>query len=272
MLATTEGKNTVSGTIEKDTKWLHSNLSVRPAIMVSINYRVKYPTSWTSVPIIKFYYNGQNSTDLPDRCIRGLSRQLFNKDLAVPLVEGYGLLSRNYRDKFSCSESNCITEGWGKFSTTSCHGRTKIQDFEPKSYSFSLGFECDKTKASLKGMQYDVTIDNESNKTRYVDLNSVEKERMDRCDHVDDAITRMNGFLDGRLGVGIRLFLMLFMHFPKICLGYVVAAGLALVVMVICVIYRKKINAWLGQVTSSKHENAAKFHVKRAEISMVHKY
>ena len=269
LLVTTEGKNTVNGTIEKDPKWLHSNLSVRPAITASISYRVKYPTSWTSVPIIKFYYNGQNSTDLPDRCIRGLSGQLFNKDMAVPLVEGYGsdrkiraLLSRNYSDNFSCTESSCITENWGKFSTTrceywSCHGQTKIKDFDPKSYSFSLGFECDETKASLRGMQYEVTIDNESNKTRCVDLNSGEKEQMDRCGHLDDA-------------------LKLFLEIPsKICLGLGVAAGLALVVMVItCVIYRKKIwlspsnNNHAGQVTSSKQENVAKFHVKKDEISV----
>ena len=242
LLATTEGKNTVSGTIEKDTKWVHSNLSVRPAMTASIWYQVKYPTSWTSVPIIKFYYNGQNSTDFHDKCVSGLSGQLFNKDLAIPLDQSYGtdfktrvVLSKNYRDKFYCSES-CTRKGFWIFSTNkceyrNCYGKTEIQDFEPKSYSFSIGFGCGVTKASLREMLYDVIIDKESNKTHCVDLKSVKKERMGRsCDlnyryaaipnqlgdtELDGAITRMNGFVAGRLGVGVGFFWKMFMNIPK---------------------------------------------------------
>ena len=238
VFATAEGKNTVSGTVEEDAKWLHSHLSVLPAITASISYHVQYPTSWASMPILKFYDNGQNSSNLRDKCISGLIGQLLNKDLAIPLVESYGtdlktrvLLSTNYRDKFKCEQIDCSTCWFVKCNckTWSCYGRTQIQDFEPKSYSFSVGFGCGVTKASLKGMEYDVTIENESNKTRCVDLKSVKKERMDLCDldyryaaipnqlgdtDLDGAITRMNRFLSGRLGIGAGLWKII-MDIPK---------------------------------------------------------
>ena len=90
-------------------------------------------------------------------------------------------------------------------------GSIKIQDFEPKSYFFSLGTECDTTGKNLKGLKYDVTIYDESNQIRCIEMNKVDAERIDRCDRSyryaaipnqvgdtdpDDAVSKMNGFLD----------------------------------------------------------------------------
>ena len=63
-----------------------------------------------------------------------------------------------------------------------CHGRIKIQDFEPKSYFFSLGFKCNKTEGNLKGLKYDVTIYDESNKTSCMNLNLTQGKRTDLCE------------------------------------------------------------------------------------------
>ena len=87
-----EGKNTVTGGIEEDTSWFHSNLSVRPAMSASIEYHIQYQCSdclWNerhqNLPIITFYYKGQDSPNLRHKCNSEMHGQLFNKDLAVPL-------------------------------------------------------------------------------------------------------------------------------------------------------------------------------------------
>ena len=90
-----------------------------------------------------------------------------NEDLAVPLHEPY-------RRKFFCYRAN---ETWH------CSGKTKIQDFEPKSYSFSFCFGCgDKYSGNLNGLSYNVTIYDESNKTSCVDLKMKQGQRIDRCE------------------------------------------------------------------------------------------
>ena len=185
-----EALNQVQGTIKEDTKWFFSKLSVSPAMSASIEYSIKYPYDMTwhrDRPMITFYYDGEDSVNLHRKCNADNQGQLCNKNLAMRC--GY----------------------WG------CHGRTKIQDFEPKSYSFSLGFECDETKASLKGMEYDVTIPHESNEPNCVNLSNVEAWRLENCEplhyqyaaipnqmgntDLNRAVRMMNTF-QNRLGIG----------------------------------------------------------------------
>ena len=103
-------ENSVFGTIDHDTTWFLSNLSVCPAMMASLEYDVQYPDVEQNHPIITFYYNGQNSPNFDSQCQTDLNGQLRNKDLAVPL-------KTEYRDKFSCYKE----DGFMK-----CQGKTKI--------------------------------------------------------------------------------------------------------------------------------------------------
>ena len=132
-----EGK-TVTGGIEEDTTWFLSNLSVRSAVSASIEYNIQYPdVPDHHRPIITFYYKGQNSPNLHDKCNSEMHGQLFNKELVIPLCG-------RYTETFWCNR-----KGWMK----ACHGRIKIQDFEPKSYFFSLGFKCNKTEGKSEGFE-----------------------------------------------------------------------------------------------------------------------
>ena len=160
------GTNSVVGTIKGNTTWFLSNLSRVPAKMASLEYHVQYPyEEGRTRPIITFYYNGQNSPNLVTKCARDMYGQLRNEDLAVPLNEVY-------RDKFICYYDS---ESWY------CSGKTKIQDFEPKSFSFC--FDCGKVhRGNLNGLYYNVTIYDESNKTSCVDLNMTQGQRIDRCE------------------------------------------------------------------------------------------
>ena len=181
--AIVERRNSVKGTIEEDTTWFLSDLSVRPAMRASIEYNIRYPKGGPP-PVLTFYYMGQDSPNLQQRCNAKMHGQLFNQKLAIPLEDNFW--SNNY-------------------------GIIEIQDFEPKSYFFSLGFECGERKGNLKGLKYEVTIYDESNQISCNDLSKVDAERIDRCDRsyqyaaipnqvgdtdVDDAVSDMNGFLD----------------------------------------------------------------------------
>ena len=203
--AVVKGRNSVNGTIEEDTTWFLRDLSVRPAMTATLEYSIRYPKGEPQ-PVVSFYYKGQNSSNLQRGCNKEMQGQLCNKNLVVPL----GRIK--YRDAFTCSGSACrdwlllkLCDYWD------CHGKTKIQDFEPKSYFFSLGFECGERIGNLKGLKYDVTIYDESNKTSCVNLNKVDAKRIDRCDRsyqyaaipnqvgdtdLDAAVSTMNGFLN----------------------------------------------------------------------------
>ena len=161
------GKNSVFGTIKNNTTWFLSNLSVRPAMTASLEYHVQYPdVEGCARPVITFYYNGQDSPNLETLCETDLYGQLRNEDLAVPLNE-------DYREKFICYTNS---------STWHCKGKTKIQDFEPKSYSFSFCNSCGARHGNLNGLYYNVTIYDESNKTSCVDLKMAQGQRIDRCE------------------------------------------------------------------------------------------
>ena len=152
----TSRSNMVWGTIQENVTWFFSDLSQVPAMSASIWYRVQYPiVEDAPTPTITFYYNGQNSPNLLEECHTEMYGQLHNNDLAVPLIE-------KYRENFWCWLVN--NETWN------CHGNIRIQDFKPTSYLFSIGYKCNDTAGNLQGLEYKVTISDESNKTSCVDL------------------------------------------------------------------------------------------------------
>ena len=188
-----EGRNSVIGSIKDNTTWFLSNLSVRPAMLVSIRYNIQYPYDGP-VPVLTFYYNGQNSSNLQRRCNAEMHGQLFNIDLAIPL-------RGRYREKFWCNYK------YGGI--RDCYGGIKIQDFEPKSYSFSLGFKCNGRKGNLKGLKYDVTIYDESNKTSCLAVNMKELQGIDPChrSHQNFAFPSPAGETDPAMSLALENFL-----------------------------------------------------------------
>ena len=161
--------HSVVGIITDNTTWFLSNLSVRPAMTASLEYHVQYPyVDGRSRPIITFYYNGQNSPNLHSHCETDMYGQLRNEDLAVPL-------DKVYREKFFC---------YHDYETWYCSGKTRIQDFEPKSYSFSFSNTCKRQEAgNLNGLYYNVTIYDERNVTSCVRMGGggFRSWRIDRC-------------------------------------------------------------------------------------------
>ena len=78
--------------------------------------------------------------------------------------------------KFSCYHDS---ETWY------CSGKTKIQDFEPKTYSFSFCNECKREEpGNLYGLYYNVTIYDELNETSCLRMGGggLRRWRIDRCE------------------------------------------------------------------------------------------
>ena len=167
LTTTNVSSHSVFGTIQENITWFHTNLSVVPAMTATLEYHIQYPdVPDRARPIITFYYNGQDSPNLSSHCETDLFGQLRNEDLAVPL-------SKVYRTKFICYKGN---------QTWYCYGKTTIQDFEPKTYSFSFCNECGSTTGNLSGLIYNVSIYDESNKTSCVDLSLKAGHVIDRCE------------------------------------------------------------------------------------------
>ena len=167
LTTTRVSSKSVFGTIKENITWFHTNLSVVPAMTATLKYHIEYPFVLNRPrPIITFYYNGQDSPNFDSQCETDLYGQLRNEDLAVPL-------NKLYREKFFCYKEN---NHW------ICSGKTKIQDFEPKSYTFSLAVNCKRvSSANLYGLFYNVTIYAESNKTSCVDIGLKKGQGIDRC-------------------------------------------------------------------------------------------
>ena len=92
-IGTVEGRNSVCGTINDNTTWFHSNLSVRPAMTASLKYFFQYPyVEGRSRPILTFYYHGQNSPNLREKCNKEMYGQLYNKDLSIGLIDRFILV------------------------------------------------------------------------------------------------------------------------------------------------------------------------------------
>ena len=63
--------------------------------------------------------------------------------------------------------------------TIQCRGNIIIQDFKPRNFSFSFGFNCDEIipDSSLKGLDYNLTIHEQTNETNCISLPRKVKER-----------------------------------------------------------------------------------------------
>ena len=63
-----------------------------------------------------------------------------------------------------------------------CEGKTIIQDYKPRDYGFSFGYNCDSsTKPSLIGLSYNFTISGLSNKTQCLPLPHYSAETIKEC-------------------------------------------------------------------------------------------
>ena len=77
--------------------------------------------------------------------------------------------------------------------TLQCEGKSIIQDYKPRHYRFSFGYNCDiSPKPSLIGLSYNFTISGQSNKTRCFPLPHYPTKTIQECMGFYDHITLPN--------------------------------------------------------------------------------
>ena len=89
----------------------------------------------------------------------------------VPYVQlANGNLHRPIRlDESDIRPPKCLKEG---LDTIHCRGNITVQDYKPRKLSFTFEFDCDRitSKSSLKGLVYNISIHEQTNKTNCIFL------------------------------------------------------------------------------------------------------
>ena len=100
-------------------------------------------------------YTVQDHIDRRTNCINDRYGQLHNENLFGHLWEG------KFRETI-CARSPSYPQ------VIECHAKYQVQDFTPRNFAFSFGFTCKEpgTISSLKGLQYNVSVYNQANRTQ----------------------------------------------------------------------------------------------------------
>ena len=138
---------TISKTIMNKTPFYWEKISRYPSKVVKVDISIICRAEGLQMGI----YTTDSNINLKKNCSVKKSGQLYNEDLFFPLRPGG---SRNH---------NCIIISNGLLH---CKGKTMIQDYIPRNYSFSFGYECDDTRIrSLKGLSFNISVHSQSNET-----------------------------------------------------------------------------------------------------------
>ena len=134
--------------ITNDTTFCYQQLSKYPSKLVTIEFSVQYQYNTTTGPLILDIYTDKHDAD---ECLNRTYGQLRNRNLNQLLVSPHT----------ACKETN-NQNGF----MASCNGKLKVQDYRPRNYAFSLGFNCHwLTRSSLEGVMYNIRIYDQNNRT-----------------------------------------------------------------------------------------------------------
>ena len=154
---------TISDVITKDTSFYYRKFQTVPSQLATLEYSVIFNItkiihrcgSGICKVILDIYTTEQDKNFLMN-CSNDPFGQLRNENLRTPLY----LRHKPYR--FTTCKLDELDPDM-----LHCEGRTIIQDYKPRRYGFSFGYDCDiSTKPSLIGLSYNFTIFRQSNRTQ----------------------------------------------------------------------------------------------------------
>ena len=143
----------MEGTVDEDTTFYYRDLTTEPSLLATVEYTVIYNRSVVSTSSSIMIYTVEDHIDRRTKCINDRYGQLHNENLFGHLREG------KFRET-TCARSPSYTE------VIECHAQYPVQDFTLRNFAFSFGFTCKGTISSLKGLQYNVSVYNQANRTR----------------------------------------------------------------------------------------------------------
>ena len=152
----------ISGEISDDVTFVHKTFPVPPSTRAIIEVKVSYPIKSVgrkgTDPIMGIYTT-QDHVNIKEQCTQIWYGQVRNKDLHFHIR----------REQDLRKMPRCLKE---EISTLNCNGNITILDYIPRPYSFSFGLPCHIVNPgiSLKGLAYNISIHELTNKTSCIKL------------------------------------------------------------------------------------------------------
>ena len=147
----------ISGEISEDVTFVHKMFPV-PSMRAIIEVDFSFPVaSFGRYKPTMEIYTTQDHVNLRKRCTYVRYGQLRNPNVHIPVR-----LDNN-------GTPRCLEQNDGK---VHCIGNVTVQEFKPKNFSFSIGFDCHSISriTSLKGVVYNIRIHGQTNETNCVRL------------------------------------------------------------------------------------------------------
>ena len=153
----------LTGRIRNNPTFYYKEFPTYPSMSATIEYHIKYlvPAQESQCAICRpnlDIYTTKSDANFFANCSVDSYGQLRNENLHTPLN------TRHKEYRFT----NCTKDHFG---ILYCFGEIQIQDFKPRKYGFSFGYDCSKPfdgkrKRSLKGLSYNVSIYDQTNVTK----------------------------------------------------------------------------------------------------------
>ena len=170
-------KVTISDVVTTDTSFYYRRFQTFPSKLATLEYsvmfnltKVKHQRCAKGCNVILDIYTTECDKNLNTNCSKDGFGQLRNENLWTPLHLRY----HPYRFticKLDQKDSDMLH----------CEGRTTIQDYIPRKYGFSFGYECHFTaKPLLVGLWYNFTISEQTNNTQCLLMEDL-PENMKEC-------------------------------------------------------------------------------------------
>ena len=156
-------KVTISDLVTTDTSFYYRRFETFPSKLATLEYSVifnitkinRYCNGHECIVILDIYTT-EYDKNLKTNCSNDEFGQLRNENLRTP----FHLRNRPYRFT-TCKLDDMDLD------MLHCEGRTTIQDYIPRKYGFSFGYECDVSpKPSLFDLSFNFTISEQSNRTQ----------------------------------------------------------------------------------------------------------
>ena len=154
---------TISDVVATDTSFYYRQFQMPPSKLATLDNSVMFNRTRVNgecerdiCKVILDIYTNEHDKNLKINCSNDGFGQLMNENLRTPLY----LRNRPYRF------TTCKLEDMD-LDMLHCEGRTIIQDYIPRKYGFSFGYDCGiSTKPSIFGLSFNITISEQSNKTK----------------------------------------------------------------------------------------------------------
>ena len=163
LLNVVRNKVPISDMVTEDTSFYYRQFQMFPSKLITLEYSVMFNISKiyrlcgrVGCIVLLDIYTTEYDKNLKINCSNDPFGQLRNENLRTPLR----LRHKPYR------YTDCKLDDEDP-DMLHCEGNTTIQDYIPRHYGFSFGYDCDiSAKPSLVGLSYNFTISGQSNRTQ----------------------------------------------------------------------------------------------------------